>query len=111
MGEQNKGLHQFLYNFNDYGYLLKLRTNFIRKEAKWNIYLMFQRVQDAEAVLADDNQLVTEMTTEQLQCLDLITSTQDVLLQEFEEKFLELKEDIGQVKVIKIFLNFSFPSI
>ena len=73
---------------------------------------MFQRVQDAEAVLADDNQLVTEMTPEQLQCLDLITTTQDVMLQEFEEKFQDLKEDIGQVKVIKIFLNHSFvPSI
>ncbi len=73
---------------------------------------MFQRVQDAEAVLADANQLVTEMTPEQLQCLDLITTTQDVMLQEFEEKFQDLKEDIGQVKVIKIFLNHSFvPSI
>ena len=73
---------------------------------------MLQRVQDAEAVLADENQLVTEMTPEQLQCLDLITTTKDVMLQEFEEKFLELKEDIGQVQVIKIFLNLSFvPSI
>ena len=65
-------------------------------------------MQEAEGALADENQLVSEMTPEQLQCLDLITSSRDVMLQEFEEKFNELKEDIGQVKVIWIFLNFSF---
>ena len=57
-------------------------------------------MQEAEGALADENQLVSEMTPEQLQCLDLITSSRDVMLQEFEEKFNELKEDIGQVKVI-----------
>ncbi len=73
---------------------------------------MFQKVQDAEAVLTDKNQLLTEMTPEQLQCLDLIHTNTEVMLKEFEEKFLELKEDIGQVKVIKIFLNPRFvPSI
>ncbi len=68
--------------------------------------LICQRVQDAEALLPD-GQLVTEMTPQQLECLELITASRDVMLDDFQEKFEELKQDIGQVKVI-IFLNFSF---
>ena len=70
-----------------------------------NKQLIFQRVQDAEAVLPD-GQLVTEMTPQQLECLDLITASRDVMLDDFHEKFEELKQDIGQVKVNKIFFNF-----
>ncbi len=70
-----------------------------------NKQLIFQRVQDAEAVLPD-GQLVTEMTPQQLEYLDLLAASRDIMLDDFQEKFEELKQDIGQVKVNKIFLNF-----
>ncbi len=66
--------------------------------------MLFQRVQEAEAALSDVH-LVEEMTPQQLQYLELINVNNSVMMDQLEEKFAELKEDIGQVKVIKFFFK------
>ena len=64
--------------------------------------MFLQRVQDAEAALSDVH-LVEEMTPQQREYLDLIVTNMEFRMDEFEEKFAELKQDIEQVKVIIIF--------
>ena len=43
------------------------------------------------------------MTPQQREYLDLIVTNMEFRMDEFEEKFAELKQDIEQVKVIIIF--------
>ena len=66
--------------------------------------MLFQRVQEAEAALADVH-LVEKMTPQQLQYLELINASNSVMMDQLEEKFAELREDIGQVKVIRFFFK------
>ena len=57
-------------------------------------------MKEAEAALSDV-EYVSEMTQEQLDYLELITSSsKEEIMDQFTEGFEELKQDIGEVKVI-----------